>query len=143
MPKHYPAGRPTVATDENVAKAWTYANGAWATDWDGTGAEVMPTVEGCADYLDISVETCYARQEFSEVLKAIKRRQAKRLINKGAIGEYNPVISKLLLASKHGYVERTATESETLNKNLNQDVTDVSTEDLEARVTALRAHQAA
>jgi hypothetical protein len=97
-------GRPTIVTDELIAKAWKYAEGAWEED------EVIPTVEGLSDYIDIHKDTLYAREEFSDVLATIKRRQAKILLSGGLRSELNNTLTRLILASKHGYVEKTATD---------------------------------
>ncbi len=136
MPKHYPDGRPTVATPENVAKAWDYANGAWQEFGDA-----VPMAEGLADYLDISTSSLYTRQEFSDVIEVVKRKQARYVASGGLKGTFNPMISKLILSSKHGYVEKTATEAENLNKNI--DVSDLSAAEVHERLKVLRSHQSA
>lgn len=68
----------------------------------------IPTIEGCALYLGIHIDTIYdwekKFEEFSEVIGELRRTQADRLINSGLSGDYNPVITKVLL-SKHGYKE--------------------------------------
>lgn len=80
----------------------------------------LPTVEGLADFLDLSKETIYAwaseanaetgeKMEFVDAIRIIKARQAKQLINKGLSGEYNPLIAKLLLSANHGMAEETVT----------------------------------
>ncbi len=112
-PKHA-GGRPTVATPENVALAQKYASGEWENRLFGPKTKgwkmIMPTVEDLAEFLGISVETLYARDEFSEVLGQIKRIQANTLVNGGVAGELNPVMSKMVLSSKHGYIEKSAAE---------------------------------
>lgn len=97
----HPGGRPTVATPEKVERAFEYVNGGWEKAGD-----VIPTVEGMAVELGISKDTLYERDEFSDVLGKLKSLQARKLINGGLNGDYTPVIAKLLLASKHGYVEK-------------------------------------
>lgn len=101
----HPGGRPTVATPENVAKGWEYVEGAYRDD-----DELFPTVEGLSLYIGINQDTLHVRQEFSELLAKLKSKQARDLVRHGIKGEYSPVITKLLLASKHGYVEKTATD---------------------------------
>lgn len=98
-------GRPTVATPENVNKAWEYVVGGYQE-----AEEHFPTVEGLALWLNISKDTLYVRDEFSDVLEKLKNLQARELIKNGIMGTYSPVITKLLLASKHGYVEKSAQE---------------------------------
>jgi DNA-packaging protein gp3 len=70
----------------------------------------LPTIEGLATHLDVNRDTLYAwakeEVEFSDILEALKEKQAGRLINNGLSGDYNPTITKLLL-SKHGYVDKT------------------------------------
>lgn len=105
MTKHA-GGRPTVATPENVEKAWQYVNGDWQLD------EVIPTVEGLAVYLRISRETIYAREEFSDIAREIKEKQSKILVSSGLKGDFNSVIAKLILSSKHGYVEKSEIKTE-------------------------------
>lgn len=98
-------GRPSVVTPELVRKAWQYT-----TNWKRTG-DVIPMAEGLAIYLHIHKDTLYAHEEFSDVLNAIKTAQAHALAN-GSLGGYlNPVISKLILASKHNYVEKSAVDA--------------------------------
>lgn len=73
----------------------------------------LPSIEGLARFLKISKETIYQWEkihpEFSDVLHDLRSEQAQRLINMGLSGDYNPVISRLLLA-KHGYADKTETE---------------------------------
>lgn len=73
----------------------------------------LPSIEGLARHLKIHKDTIYEWEKihpaFSDVLHELRSNQAERLINMGLSGDYNPVISKLLL-SKHGYAERTETE---------------------------------
>lgn len=105
MTKHA-GGRPTVATPENVAKAQEYVLEGYKEE------EVIPTVEGLALWLGISKESLYARDEFSDVLGVLKNKQARSLLNKGLTGDYSAVIAKLLLSSKHGYVEKNELKTE-------------------------------
>jgi hypothetical protein len=73
----------------------------------------LPTIEGLAVYLNISRETVYdwssKYPEFSDIVERLKATQAERLLNSGLSGDYNPIISKLIL-SKHGYVEKKETD---------------------------------
>lgn len=108
----HPGGRPTVATPENVAKAQAYVDGEWQKRTFGPKAKgwkiIMPTVEDLALYLGIDHTTINARPEFSPVLQQLKGIQANTLVNGGVVGVLNPVMTKMVLASKHGYVEKTA-----------------------------------
>jgi hypothetical protein len=71
----------------------------------------LPSIEGLAVYLDINPDTIQdwvkdeKKKDFSVLIKKLKAKQAKMLIEGGITGRYNPIISKTLL-SKHGYSER-------------------------------------
>lgn len=116
------AGRPTDYNDQIVLKAKEYL--ASCTDevkqvvsgesekftaYKEKTVVKLPSIEGLARFLKISKETIYQWEkihpEFSDVLSALRSEQADRLINNGLSGDYNPVISRLLL-TKHGYAER-------------------------------------
>lgn len=97
-----PAGRPTVATPEMVAKAQAYID-----NWVNTPKEAIPTVEKLALELGITRSSLYARKEFSDILEKILQVQAYELINGGLLKKLDSPLTKLML-SKHGYVEKTA-----------------------------------
>lgn len=73
----------------------------------------LPSIEGLALYLRVNRDTIYAwakeHEEFSDIIDELREKQAQKLLNSGLSGEYNSTIAKLIL-SKHGYVEKTATE---------------------------------
>ncbi|HFE3208153.1 DNA-packaging protein [Providencia rettgeri] len=96
-------GRPSKFA-ESLVKAKEYLMGGYETVGD-----VVPSVAGLACYLGVSRSTVkqYAKEneDFSATLEAIKTLQENRLINKGLIGEFNPTITKLMLAN-HGYSEK-------------------------------------
>lgn len=73
----------------------------------------IPTIEGLAIHLKINRDTVYAWKktfaEFSDIVEELLANQANRLLNKGLSGDYNPTIAKLM-ASKHGYIERSAVD---------------------------------
>ncbi|EOX2922846.1 DNA-packaging protein [Providencia stuartii] len=96
-------GRPSKFA-ESLVKAKEYLMGGYETVVD-----VVPSVAGLACYLGVSRSTVqqYAKEneDFSGTLEAIKTLQENRLINKGLIGEFNPTITKLMLAN-HGYSEK-------------------------------------
>lgn len=109
-------GRPTKLTPHIIKKAWSYLDAAKDNHeivgenrptviWNVN----LPTIEGLANFLDISRDTLYQwekeNQDFSDILTRVKSNQAERLINNALAGNYNPMISKLLL-SKHGYIEK-------------------------------------
>lgn len=99
-------GRPTKLTPELVKRAEEYLA---ETSVMGIQA-LLPTIEGLAIALDISTETLYdwerKENEFSDIVKDVRKNQAQKIIQNVMVGRYNPMISKLLL-SKHGYVEQT------------------------------------
>lgn len=102
-----PGGHPTVATPELLAKARVYVAGDWVNHTLQSGRKrVMPTVEGLALYLGISRETIYAREQFSDIVNDLRTNQHDELANGSADGTINPQIGKLMLSSKHGYVEK-------------------------------------
>lgn len=122
-----PVGRPTVATPENIAKAEQYVNGEWQHRSYGPSAKgwkaIMPTVEDLALYLGISTDSINDRQEFSGILKQLKAMQASILMNGSLIGDLNPLMAKMVLSSKHGYVEKSAVEQD--NKSSDGSMTPV------------------
>jgi len=73
--------------------------------------EVVHTVEGLADHIDVARSTVYKWkdeiEEFSDTLETILRKQAKTLINRGLTGEFNAPMTKMLMNVNHGYRERT------------------------------------
>lgn len=68
----------------------------------------IPSIEGLALKLDINKTTIYEwekiNKDFSNDIDKVRAEQAKRLLNKGLSGDYNPTIAKVLL-TKHGYRE--------------------------------------
>lgn len=96
-------GRPSKLAD-SIEKAKEYLMGGYETVGD-----VVPSVAGLACYLGISRSTAqeYAKDnaEFSGTLEAIKTLQENKLINKGLVGDFNPTITKLMLAN-HGYSDK-------------------------------------
>ena len=97
----------------------------------------LPTIEGLAVYLGVNKTTIYEWEsrypEFSNVLAQLRSKQAETLINKGLSGDYNPIISKLLLM-KHGYAEKTETDVTTKGESINTPV-DTDIEEIAKRVS--------
>jgi hypothetical protein len=108
MAQSKPMGRPTKYCAALQQKAEDYCQ-----NYEKHG-DVVPTLEGLCDHLDIVKDTLYRWKEdiedFSYVVEKILRRQCRGLINKGLKGEFNSPITKLLL-SKHGYREATQIDS--------------------------------
>jgi len=134
------SGRPTDYCDEIVEKARQYVLSAEDEDINQLagltkkGTELfksrikvnLPSIEGLSLHLGISRETIYdwERQEskkvFSDIIKELRAKQGKQLINKGLSGEYNSTICKVLL-SKHGYregIEQTGKDGAELHEKL-------------------------
>lgn len=105
-------GRPSVVTPALIRKAWQYT-----TNWKRLG-DAIPMIEGLAIYLSIHRDVIYSHEEFNDIIKAIKQAQAHALANGSLKGELNPLISKLMLAAKHDYVEKTAQDLTTKGKEL-------------------------
>lgn len=70
----------------------------------------LPSVEDFAEYLEVSRKTIYNWEkeypDFAEALDKIRIRQHNLIINGSLSGYYNPVISKLILTTNHGYRDR-------------------------------------
>jgi hypothetical protein len=67
-------------------------------------------VEDFAKFIKVSRKSIYnwrkEHDDFDEALDKINNEQYLRLVGGGLAGTYNPVISKLMLSSNHGLVER-------------------------------------
>ncbi|ENZ0174709.1 DNA-packaging protein [Providencia stuartii] len=96
-------GRPSKFA-ESLAKAKEYLMGGYETVGD-----VIPSVAGLACYLGVSRKTVYEwvkeSTDLSDTLEGILAMQENKLINKGLNGDFNPTITKLMLAN-HGYSEK-------------------------------------
>lgn len=116
--------RPTKYSNEIIPKTLKYIDGCedevreLVSGYTRLGTEMyreklivhLPSIEGLSLELNVSVSTIYEWQkiypDFSEVIKKLLAKQAHVLLNKGISGDYNAVISKVLL-TKHGYREGT------------------------------------
>jgi len=101
-----PAGRPKLLNDELLEKARTYLSNL-------PEDEVVHSIEGLALYVGIARDTVYAWEKehpiFSDIVGAVREKQAKKLINGSLDNKLNASISKMML-SKHGYREATETD---------------------------------
>lgn len=74
----------------------------------------LPTLEGFALRIGHKLDTLNVwaekNEKFLGALNKIREEQRSRLINKGLSGQYNPVISKLILSANHGMKEKTENE---------------------------------
>ena len=114
-------GRPTLLTEEMIKKAQEYLESAIDNEYtfqkmsgktDGYEEKVrtnLPTVVGLALYLGVHRDTLYEwakeNDAFSDTLTRVKQLQEQRLVDGGLSGRYNPMITKLILATNHGYRE--------------------------------------
>lgn len=133
-------GRPTKLTPELIELAWSYIMPSYLVNgkikepivdtngllqYEGENApvvkvgyemhgDVVPTIEGLAQYIGISRDSVYAwekdNKDFSDITEGLRQLQAKLLINGALRNDFNATISKLLLSSKHGYIEKSATD---------------------------------
>ena len=98
-------GRPTKYNDQTIPITLDYLN-----NFKEYG-DMVPSVAGLADYLEVCRETLYEwarhedKSEFSDILKRILTRQEKTLFNGGLSGDFNSNIAKLALG-KHGYSDK-------------------------------------
>jgi len=69
----------------------------------------LPSIAGLALYLDVARDTVYdwesKYKDFSYTLTRIRAMQEQALLDGGLSGRYNPIITKLILATNHGYRE--------------------------------------
>jgi hypothetical protein len=120
------AGRPTIYNEEILTKITEYIDSCKDIEADPenkiTRKVNIPTIEGLAVYLHINKDTIYTwRKEkpaFSELISVLLDEQAKRLVNNGLAGTYNPTIAKVLL-TKHGYTEKTETDITSKGESIN------------------------
>ncbi|MEY0929267.1 DNA-packaging protein [Providencia rettgeri] len=96
-------GRPSKFA-ESLVKAKEYLMGGYEAVGD-----VVPSVAGLSCYLGVSRKTVYEwvkeSTDLSDTLEGILAMQENKLINKGLNGDFNPTITKLMLAN-HGYSEK-------------------------------------
>lgn len=123
-------GRPSKLA-ESIEKAKEYLMGGFEAVGD-----VVPSVAGLACYLGISRSTAqeYAKDnaEFSGTLEAIKTLQENKLINKGLIGDFNPTITKLMLAN-HGYSDKAEIDNKSSDGSMTPKPTTIQLLPVEAK----------
>lgn len=99
------AGRPTKYTPESLELAKDYLN-----RWQELG-DAVPCQEGLADHMGIGLTTIKTwaadedKEEFRAIFESVKIKQGRRLINSGLNGDFNSVITKLMLG-KHDYSDK-------------------------------------
>ena len=107
-------GRPTEYSEEKLEFAVEYL-----TKWHTEYGEPIPTIESLCVHLGIGKATIYrwangevesipdeSAKRFRDVLDAIMAIQGKELIFGSLAGEFQPIISRMMLAAKHGYNEK-------------------------------------
>lgn len=125
-----PGGRPIEYSADIITKAQEYLDscsneedefhhtrGLKSDSFDRILRVKLPSIEGLAVHLKIARSTIYEWEqalaedgkslkypEFSDIIEKLRAKQAEMLINNGISGDYNPVITKVLL-TKHGYRE--------------------------------------
>jgi len=121
-------GRPSKYNEDTQAKAdWYLAN------YTELGDKV-PTAAGLAVYLEVGKNSLYAwakqHDDFSTTLEKLNAIQEYRLTQGGLGNDYNPTITKLMLAN-HGYSEKNQTEV-TANVRVEQkpDLSKLTTDEL-------------
>ena len=98
-------GRPSKYTPELIEKTKEYL-----ANWQSTG-DVIPSIAGLAGVLEVRRETIHEwcredeKEDFSNIVAQILRKQEQTLANKGLTGDFNSSITKLLL-TKHGYSDK-------------------------------------
>ena len=99
-----PFGRPTKYNDEMQATAERYI-----TEYQEFG-DVVPTLAGLACFCDIDRDTVHTwikkHPDFSDTAKRISALQERMLVNGGLSKANDSSITKLLLASNHGYSDK-------------------------------------
>lgn len=82
---------------------------------------MLPTIERFAKYIGVHFDTLYdwakVHKKFSESLSRIKEEQKEWLFDNGLLGEYNPVIAKLILSSNHGMSDKVDQKTTIEDKN--------------------------
>ena len=108
-------GRPSKFA-ESLVKAKDYLMGGYETVGD-----VVPSVAGLACYLGVSRKTVYEwvkeSADLSDTLEGILAMQENKLINKGLNGDFNPTITKLMLAN-HGYSEKQEIDHQSSDRSM-------------------------
>lgn len=95
-------GRPTKYNTGLIVKVEEYFKTV------GREQTELPSVEGMAEYLDISKETLYQwgkkHNEFSDAIKRVAQKQKKQLMDDGMYGgkEVNAAMAIFLLKVNHG-----------------------------------------
>lgn len=123
-------GRPTQYSQDKLKKAQAYL-ASFDTSEPPHG-EVIPMIAGLALALGVHRDTIYAwaddpdKQEFSDTLKALKDKQELMLANGGLNGAFQPNITKMLMASNHGYSDKVETDHKSSDGSMTPKPLDLS-----------------
>lgn len=121
-PPGYVFGRPAKYGQEILEKSRQYIDLCKDKQTKKGLTVNLPTKAGLALYLGVNNDTLYQwskeYKDFSDVMAILTHMQESALINNGLNGNYNPTIAKLILASKHNYVEKTEVDQNVKGLNL-------------------------
>ena len=121
-----PVGRPLELDQALIAVATDYVK-----NYSKYG-DITPSVAGLACRLDKDKTTLYRwvkenrSEDFSNAMRQISSAQERSLLNGGLSGEFNAAITKLCLATNHGYSENNQQDSG-VTINVSRDSVQVST----------------
>lgn len=100
----------------------------------------LPSIEDFAEFLGVSRKSLYNWEkqypDFAEALEKIRTKQHNLVVNGSLSGYYNPVISKLILTTNHGYRDRVDATSK--DQPLNS-FSDDQIDKIAGRITARKA----
>jgi hypothetical protein len=122
-------GRPTKYNDEINQRAKEYIDTAFIAEGDA-----VPMAAGMACFLGVSKRTIYywadENPEFLHTLDEMQAKQERMLASKGLSGDFNSVITKLML-SNHGYSDKQNIDHTSKGESLNKpDLSKLSNEEL-------------
>lgn len=138
-PKYVTEADNYLATRTDSSYIFTKTEGNTSSSFEEKVKAKLPTIEGFAQYINISRKTLYNWEkdhpEFAAALEKIRAEQFQRLIDSGLDGTYNPTIAKLILSSNHGMVERIdeTSKGETVNNFSDEQINRIA-----KRITARR-----
>ncbi len=90
---------------QNLEAAIAYLNGGWLKR-----GEAIPTLEGLCRFMGMGYDAVKSRAYLADVIEQIKLEQASKVLTGGLTNTFNATIAKLILASKHDYIEKTQVE---------------------------------
>jgi hypothetical protein len=100
-------GRPTKYNDELLLKAQDYLDNFDTKYGDSVPMLASLSLELNVDRVTISVWANEPdKKQFSNIVRAIEQKQERVCVQNSVNGTFNSTISKLILSSKHGYVEK-------------------------------------